>query len=196
MRLLKWVVFPLRFWLHSKRKFFGCRIINPPHKVKVYVRHRKSTPRSDREVYDVLAALLKMVTHFLQICRRGNHQPAATANLWIARQDPGQTRPPLDPCGSQGTPSLSGGGVRKTKLAAGPLRPLYPVARHPKKRSPVLGSQFQRLVDDSVRHGDAQGCSAGLDLVFAPLKQNLVVPLDALLLLLFWCDKPSKRSAG
>lgn len=194
MRLPKWVVFPLNFWLHSKRKFFGCQIINPPHEFKVYIRHRKSNPRSDREVYD--AAFLKTVTHFLRICRRGNHQPAATANLWIARQDPGQTQPPLDPCGSQWTPSLTGGGVRKTKLAAGPLRPLYPVARHLKKRSPVLGSQFQRLVNDSVRHGDAQGCSAGLDLVFAPLKQNLIVPLDALLLLLFWCDEPSKRSAA
>lgn len=50
---------------------------------------------------------------------------------------------------------------------------------------PVLGRQFQRLIDDAVRNGDAQRRAAGLDLVFAPLQQNLVVPLDALLFLFF-----------
>lgn len=142
MHLPKCVVFPLSLWLHSERKFFGRRIINPPHEFKAYVRHRKSTPRSDREVYDVLAALLKRLTHFLQICRQGNHQPAATANPWIARQDPEQRQPPLDPCRSQWTPSLRGGGVRKTKLAAGPLRPLDPVARHPKNAHQSWGASF------------------------------------------------------
>lgn len=53
------------------------------------------------------------------------------------------------------------------------------------KCSPVLRSQFERLIDDAVRHSDAQCCAAGLDLIFAPLKQNLVVALDSLLLLLF-----------
>lgn len=51
------------------------------------------------------------------------------------------------------------------------------------KRSPVLRRQFQRLVDDAVRHGDTERGAAGLDLVFAPLEQDLVVPRDALLLL-------------
>ncbi|TNN81557.1 hypothetical protein EYF80_008330 [Liparis tanakae] len=58
------------------------------------------------------------------------------------------------------------------------------------KRSPVLWSQFQRLIDDAVRHGDAQRRASRLDLVFAPLQQNLIVALDALLLLLFWRDEP------
>lgn len=62
--------------------------------------------------------------------------------------------------------------------------------------SPVLGSQFERLVDDPVRHRDAQGGSAGLDLVFAPLQQHLVVPLDALLLLVFRCDEPGEGSGA
>lgn len=62
--------------------------------------------------------------------------------------------------------------------------------------SPVLWSQFERLVDDPVRHRDAQGGSAGLDLVFAPLQQHLVVPLDALLLLVFRCDEPGEGSGA
>lgn len=62
--------------------------------------------------------------------------------------------------------------------------------------SPVLGSQFERLVDDPVRHRDAQGGSAGLDLVFAPLQQHLVVPLDALLLLVFRCEEPGEGSGA
>lgn len=63
------------------------------------------------------------------------------------------------------------------------------------KRSPVLWRQFQWLVDDAVRHGDAQRGAAGLDLVFAPLKQDLIVPRDALLLLVLRGDKPGQESS-
>lgn len=51
------------------------------------------------------------------------------------------------------------------------------------KYAPVLWSQFQRLINDTVWHSDAQCCTTRLDLVFASLKQNLIVTLDALLLL-------------
>lgn len=61
------------------------------------------------------------------------------------------------------------------------------------ERLPVLRGQLQRLVDDAVRHGDAQCGPARLDLVFAPLKQDLVVPGDALLLLVLRCDKPGQE---
>lgn len=50
---------------------------------------------------------------------------------------------------------------------------------------PVLWSQFERLIDDTVRYGDRERRAAGLDLVFAPLEQNLIVALEAQLLLLF-----------
>lgn len=63
------------------------------------------------------------------------------------------------------------------------------------KRSPVLRGQFQWLVNDAVRHGDAQRGPARLDLVFAPLKQDLVVPRDALLLLVLRGDKPGQESS-
>lgn len=63
------------------------------------------------------------------------------------------------------------------------------------KRSPVLWRQLQWLVDDAVRHGDAQRGAAGLDLVFAPLKQDLIVPRDALLLLVLRGDKPGQESS-
>lgn len=62
--------------------------------------------------------------------------------------------------------------------------------------SPVLGSQFKWLVDDPVRYGHAQGGSAGLDLVFTALEQHLVVPLDALLLLVFRRDEPGEGAGA
>ena len=57
--------------------------------------------------------------------------------------------------------------------------------------SPVLWGQFEGLVDDPIGHGDAEGGPPGLELVLPSLEQNLVVSLDALLLLLLRCHKPA-----
>lgn len=62
-----------------------------------------------------------------------------------------------------------------------PGRTLYEHGHH---SIPVLRSQFERLIDDTIRHSDTQRRAARLDLVFAPLKQDLVVALEALFLLL------------
>ena len=53
-----------------------------------------------------------------------------------------------------------------------------------------MRGQLKGLVDDTVGHGDAERGSARLNLVLASLEQHLVVPLQALLLLLLRCHKP------
>lgn len=55
---------------------------------------------------------------------------------------------------------------------------------------PVLRCQFERLVDHSVGNGDADAGASRLNLLFTPLQQHLVVPLDAQLLLLVWRHEP------
>lgn len=55
---------------------------------------------------------------------------------------------------------------------------------------PVLRCQFERLVDHSVGHSDADAGASRLNLLFTPLQKHLVVPLDALLLLLVGRHEP------
>lgn len=58
---------------------------------------------------------------------------------------------------------------------------------------PVLRYQFERLVNHTVGNGDADAGSSRLNLFFTPLQQHLVVPLDALLLLLVGRRKPTSE---
>lgn len=111
-----------------------------------------------------------------------------------------QPRPALElpgrPLHEHSHHTIPAGGKRWPLLA--PMQwnsPLFRLVPAGKKRSPVLRCQFQWLVDDTVGHGDAQRGPARLDLVFAPMKQDLVVPRDALLLLVLRGDKPGQESS-
>lgn len=60
--------------------------------------------------------------------------------------------------------------------------------------APVLWGQLKRLVDDPVGYGHADRCPSRLNLILPPLKQYLVVSLNALFLLLLRRHKPSKQN--